>query len=102
MAATALQFIARSYREDEDYLCLGASEPKSRSIDVELHTVDLKWHIKVTFEGLLHSPDAHYLPKAKIKREKDPQELCTQICFGSIPLLHDTVTEVIITLSETT
>ncbi|KAK3933763.1 protein kinase [Diplogelasinospora grovesii] len=95
-----LQFVARSYREDEGYLCQGTSEPESRSIDVELHTVDLKWHIKVTFEGLLQSSYPRCLPKTKPKRKKDLQELCAQICFGNVPLLNDTVTEVVITLAS--
>jgi len=94
-----LQLTPRSYHEDENYLCLGTSEPDSRSIGAELHTVDSKWHIKITFEGLLQPPGAHCLPKKRSERREDFQALCAQVCFGSIPLLDDTVTEVVITLA---
>lgn len=96
----ALHFVPRSYREHEGYLCRGTNEPKSRSIDVVWGTMNSKWHIKVTFEGFLQSRDAARVPKAKLKRKRDLQELCAQIIFDEIALLRDTVTEVVIYVSE--
>ncbi|KAI1288768.1 hypothetical protein F5Y03DRAFT_379244 [Xylaria venustula] len=54
-----------------------------------------KWHVKITFKGVLQSDDIKPL---ELHRKKDFEKLCRSIDIESLSpsLLHDTVTEIIL------
>jgi serine/threonine protein kinase len=60
------------------------------------HFSYLKWHVKVTFQGTLQSARTATFARVT-KRREDLKNLCLCIDFGRIPLLDDTVTELIVT-----
>ncbi|KAI1115606.1 kinase-like domain-containing protein [Nemania sp. NC0429] len=49
-----------------------------------------QWHVKVTFQGILESISSW------LQRKNDLENLCSLIDFDRLPLLHDTVTELIL------
>ncbi|GIK07169.1 hypothetical protein Aspvir_002825 [Aspergillus viridinutans] len=89
---TSIEFI--SYTENEDYLAEGKPEPNIRSQTLIYHSGDSKWWIKVTFKG----ETSHGLQQKTSKRErrKEFQSFLQHIDYSSLPLLDDTVTEVLL------
>lgn len=88
----------KSYQEDEDYLSQQQPEPNSRSQTLIFHRNGNKWWIKVTVKGAVTSAlDTKQLPKStKRKRRKKFEDFVRLISFESLPLLQDTVTEIIL------
>ncbi|KAG2418663.1 hypothetical protein HFD88_001764 [Aspergillus terreus] len=97
MSPTRIEF--KSYCEDENYLVEGKPEPSSRSQYLIYHSKDSRWWVNVTFKGelcrILASPTAESRP-SKRERRKMYQNIVNLIDYASLPLLDDTVTEVIL------
>lgn len=66
-----------------------------------LHSLDRKWHVKLTFQGVLRSVKDYAFAKVE-KRLEDLENLCLCIDFESTPLLDDTVTELLLTREHDT
>ncbi|GES62755.1 serine/threonine protein kinase [Aspergillus terreus] len=97
MSPTRIEF--KSYCEDEDYLVEGKPEPTSRSQYLIYHSTDSRWWVKVTFRGELHRILASSTTESrpsKRERRKMYQNIVNLIDYASLPLLDDTVTEVIL------
>lgn len=97
MSPTRIEF--KSYCEDEDYLVEGKPEPSSRSQYLIYHSKDSRWWVKVTFKGelcrILASSTTESRP-SKRERRKTYQNIIKLIDYASLPLLDDTVTELIL------
>ncbi|RDW70897.1 uncharacterized protein DSM5745_08408 [Aspergillus mulundensis] len=100
---TALEF--KSYDEDQAYLASENPEPHSRSSTVIYYDYNRsatsprtsKWWVKVTFRGYV------YGQKVPIhQRQRELENFVQCIDFSSIPLLDDTVTEVLLDDPSTT
>ncbi|RHZ55097.1 hypothetical protein CDV55_105473 [Aspergillus turcosus] len=92
MGSRRIELIPNTYTEDEGYLCNGSPEPTKRSEDVQLWHNRLRWRVKVTFKGC----NGITSRKNKAKRRASLEALIFLIDFDSIPLINDTVTELII------
>ncbi|KAJ6103798.1 hypothetical protein N7486_004020 [Penicillium sp. IBT 16267x] len=98
-ACCAPSFELKAYHEDEGHLAQGKSEPSIRSQTFILHLSDQKWWIKVTFTG-----DFAYTirkvttirSRRKRERREEYQDFIKLIDYRSLPLLKDTVTEVLL------
>ncbi|KAJ5728771.1 uncharacterized protein N7483_003279 [Penicillium malachiteum] len=85
-------FELKAYHEDEDHLTQGKPEPSIRSQTFIYHLSGEKWWIKVTFRG-----DFPYSrSRRKRERRQEYQEFIKLIDYRSLPLLKDTVTEVLL------
>jgi hypothetical protein len=83
LASWSICFPPKAYKEETEGK---GSEPKKRWLNFVLHSLDRKWHVKLTFQGILQS--AHTNTFAKMpKRRKDLENLCLCIDFKSIQLL---------------
>ncbi|KXG54429.1 uncharacterized protein PGRI_075730 [Penicillium griseofulvum] len=94
----------QSYSENQDYLVQGTPETSSRSQTLVYRSGDCEWWIKVTFVGLfsraLHASEKRSISKREL-REKY-QAFVKLIQYNSLPLLDDTVTEVILEIAPET
>ena len=103
MAAQNVIFLQGQYTESEDHLCHGHPEPHARHQRLLIIVGDSKWHVKVTFRSSAIQKQRRWSPfvgspsKIKSERRREFQDLIQCIDFRRIALLHDTVTEVIIT-----
>ncbi|KAH6630655.1 hypothetical protein B0J18DRAFT_107774 [Chaetomium sp. MPI-SDFR-AT-0129] len=87
-----IEFLPRTYESD-------SASGNKRWIKLILRSAHSKWHIKFTFSGSTIW-DGTRLPIVKgMKRRNDLRDLCHCIDFRRIPLLDDTVTEVIVSLN---
>ncbi|CAP79767.1 hypothetical protein EN45_086540 [Penicillium chrysogenum] len=89
----------KSYHEDTDFLAQGKPEPDIRSQTFIYHLSDQCWWIKVTFTGEFPYNFNKASPtKIRRKRERREgyQEFIQLIDYRSLPLLKDTVTEVLL------
>ncbi|KAJ5467087.1 kinase domain protein [Penicillium sp. IBT 31633x] len=89
----------KSYGEDNDYQAEGKPETYRRSLNLIYRFQDQKWWIKVTFKGAIHIYPHDVKPeqiKSKRERRKEFQDFVKLIDFQLLPLLDDTVTEVIL------
>ncbi|KAJ5088669.1 hypothetical protein N7456_012285 [Penicillium angulare] len=85
-------FELEAYHEDQDHLVHGKPEPDLRSQTFIYHLPDEKWWIKVTFKG------SFPFSKSTRKRERREKyrEFIKLIDYRSLPLLKDTVAEVLL------
>lgn len=86
---TSIQF--KSYGENEDYLAQGKPEPSIRWQTLILSSNNSRWWIKVTFRGEIGST-----PDGTQNRRNDLQDFASIIDYSSLPLLDNTVTELIL------
>lgn len=92
MDSRRIELIPNTYTEDDGYLCNGSPEPTKRSEDVQLWHNRLRWRVKVTFKGC----NGITSRKNKAKRRASLEALIFLIDFDSIPLINDTVTELVV------
>ncbi|KAJ5471836.1 kinase-like protein [Penicillium diatomitis] len=86
-----LQIRSNTYKEDQEYRA-DDSEPCERSENIIFHADGLKWHVKVTFKAKIGIEKRCGL---RMRREK-LDALIRLIDFRSVPLLPDTVSELVI------
>ncbi|KAK2786890.1 hypothetical protein FQN52_007634 [Onygenales sp. PD_12] len=88
----------KSYSENQDYLAQGKTEPSSRSQTLIYYAEDQRWWIKVTLLGTIANilDNAEIQHASKRQRRTLYQSFVTQISYDSLPLLPDTVTEIIL------
>ncbi|GAB1207875.1 hypothetical protein APSETT445_006610 [Aspergillus pseudonomiae] len=88
----------KQYFESQDHLVRGTPEPSSRSQALIYRFKDHKWWIKVTFLGTLYQSSeteaAQKIPKRERRREY--QEFVNRINYRTLPLLDDTVSELVL------
>ena len=88
----------KQYFESHDHLVRGTPEPSSRSQALIYRFKDHKWWIKVTFLGTLYQSSeteaAQKIPKRERRREY--QEFVNRINYRTLPLLDDTVSELVL------
>jgi hypothetical protein len=88
----------QSYSENQDYLAQGKPEPSSRSQTLVYRLGDCEWWIKVTFVGTISRALNASEKQSRSKRElrEKYQDFVKLIQYNSLPLLDNTVTEVIL------
>ncbi|KAH8433400.1 uncharacterized protein LDX57_011034 [Aspergillus melleus] len=88
----------KSYSENQDLLAQGGTEPSSRSQTLICSVNDNRWWIKVTLLGTITNflDNADIQQTSKRQRRIFYQHFVTQINYESLPLLSDTVTEIIL------
>ncbi|RJE19309.1 Protein kinase domain-containing protein [Aspergillus sclerotialis] len=91
MDSQRVELVRNSYKEDKAYR-RDDSEPCERSQGIIFRQNSLNWHIKVTFRG--HNGIRTW--KNKLARKKALERLIFLIDFSSLPLLGDTVTELVV------
>lgn len=88
----------KEYSESQDHLVAGTPEPNSCPQTLIYHFEDRQWWIKVTFLGTLFQTDEtepiHKI--AKRERRKEYQEFANLINYRTLPLLDDTVSELLL------
>ncbi|EAW20354.1 protein kinase family protein [Aspergillus fischeri NRRL 181] len=84
----------RSYSENDAYLTEGKPEPNVRSQMLIYHSDNSKWWVKVTFKGEISQGLEQRTPKRERRREF--QNFVKDVDYSSLPLLDDTVTEVLL------
>ncbi|KAI3055358.1 hypothetical protein CBS147353_11338 [Aspergillus niger] len=96
-------FEFKSYTENEDFLVEGKPEPSSRSQTLIVRLANLSWWVKVTLRGetlrVTERQATEQVGKQKTlkrQRRKEYQDFISLIDFRSLPLLDDTVSEVIL------
>ncbi|KAL2862642.1 uncharacterized protein BJX67DRAFT_375148 [Aspergillus lucknowensis] len=96
MSSSAVELT--SYPEDQDYLVHGTPERSSRSQTLIYHTEGNLWWVKVTPIGTIASilDDAEKQPASKREQRKLFQSFVARIKYKLLPLLADTMTEVIL------
>ncbi|EEP77974.1 predicted protein [Uncinocarpus reesii 1704] len=94
MELRSVEFVRRTYQEDESYRCVGGSQPSRCSLNAIDRSGHNKWHIKVSSRWMPDQPK-----KRKPERRLEFEAFISHIDFDSLPpLLHDTVTEIGLTL----
>ncbi|KAK5637549.1 hypothetical protein RRF57_013264 [Xylaria bambusicola] len=91
--SSTLNVIPRSYKDDISESCDENRHVVEFSLRVLYNASQSKWHVKVTFRGVLQSSD---IRSAWLQRKRDLVQLCQMLELGSLPLLDNTVTEVIL------
>lgn len=86
-----IQILPKTYKEDQGYRA-DDSEPCERSENIVFHADGLKWHVKVNFRAKIGITKRSGL----LRRRKKLEALICLIDFRSVPLLPDTVTELVI------
>ncbi|KKZ66545.1 hypothetical protein EMCG_07659 [[Emmonsia] crescens] len=88
----------KSYSENQDYLAQGNTEPSSCSQTLIYYVEDKRWWIKVTLLGTIGNilDNAEIQQVSKRQRRTLYQNFVTRISYKSLPLLPDTVTEIIL------
>ncbi|OAX83226.1 serine/threonine protein kinase [Emergomyces africanus] len=89
----------KSYSEKVDYSAEGKPEPNVRSQTLIYRPNDSQWWIKVTFRGDVYSTLKEPIVKhktSKKERRNEFQAFVRLIDYGSLPLLDDTVTELVL------
>lgn len=104
MTSVRIDFIPRTYDEDEYFRCVGDPEPYVRWHDILFHSHFSSWRIKIalnimTFAPLSQDkssyPDFFKTPITnKLKRCKEFQAFISFINFDNLPLVDNTVTRV--------
>lgn len=89
-SSSDVELLDETYKEDQTYQYVN-SEPFTRSENIAFHQDSLKWHVKVTFRG----QNGIKTRKKRLARRKALEALISLIDFSPIPLLADTVTEII-------
>jgi hypothetical protein len=89
-----IRFTPKTYKEETEEK---GTEPKTRGLNLVLHSPDRKWHVKLTFQGKLQSAQSKSFAKVT-KRRTDLENLLLCIDFDPTQLLADTVTELLLTL----
>ncbi|KAH8586633.1 kinase-like domain-containing protein [Bisporella sp. PMI_857] len=98
LSSWSICFAPKTYGEETEGRGL---EPKKRWLTFVLDSFDRKWHVKLTFQGILQLPQNNTFAKVT-KRRKDLENLCLCIDFQAIQLLNDTVTELLLTREHDT
>jgi hypothetical protein len=94
----SIYFSTKTYKEETEGK---GSQPKKRGLNFVLDSLNRKWHIKLTFQGVLHTSPNNTFAKVT-KRRKDLENLCLCIDYQSTKLLDDTVTELVLTREHNT
>lgn len=91
-----------SYHESEEHAVWNEPEPRSRSQNLKFRAYGCVWWVRVTFLGTTYhlSKTGNAGKKKKLERRKEFQEFVKSINYHPLPLLDDTVTEVVLTLSS--
>ncbi|KAJ2895016.1 hypothetical protein MKZ38_006993 [Zalerion maritima] len=92
-----IDFTRRSYKEE---ILKRGTEPHKRSLKFILRLSRSKWQVTVTFHGKLQSARTATTFAKVAKRREDLKNVCFCIDFGRIPLLDDTVTELIVSCNR--
>jgi hypothetical protein len=88
-----IHFTLKTYKEETEGK---GTEPKTRGLNLILHSRNCKWHIKLTFQGKHQSAQSRTFTKVT-KRRKDLENLFLYIDLDPIQLLTNTVTELLLT-----
>lgn len=91
-----IHFTPKTYKEETEGK---GTEPKTRGLNLVLHSPNHKWHVKLTFQGKLQSAQSRTFAKVT-KRRKDLENLFLCIDFDPTELLADTVTELLLTRQQ--
>ena len=94
-----IEFIPRTYGEDESYLCTGEPEPHVRWQEILFHSQNLSWRVKVVYHS--QNPSGYSIENRWMRR-KEFQDFVSIIKFEELPLLDNTVTLVELGLAMTT
>jgi hypothetical protein len=89
----------KSYIENEDFLVEVKAEPSSRSQVLIFRLKNLSWWVKITLRGEVLCITEEQVGKrntSKRQRRKEYQDFIRRIDLESLPLLDDTVSEVIL------
>ncbi|GAB1311791.1 hypothetical protein MFIFM68171_02001 [Madurella fahalii] len=86
-----IEFLPRTYSAD-------SARGKKRWIKLILRSSRSQWHLKFTFSGTSVQDGTRPIVAKGMKRRNDLRDLCRCVDFRQIPLLDDTVTEVILSL----
>lgn len=86
-----VQILPRTYKEDQGYRA-DDSEPCERSENIIFHADGSKWHVRVSFKAKIGITTRNGL----LRRRKKLEALICLIDFRSLPLLPDTVSELVI------
>ncbi|KAI0399025.1 kinase-like domain-containing protein [Xylaria palmicola] len=92
----AISAIPQSYQDDDASMGSDERQPYRRIKCSQRYLFTdppSQWHVKITFEGVFPSSD---LNSTWLQRKKDFEQLCRSLNFGSLSLLNDTVTEIIL------
>ncbi|KAI1358876.1 kinase-like domain-containing protein [Xylaria arbuscula] len=92
MRSSTLNVVPRSYEDDILERC-DEGQLVEFSLRVLFNVSQSRWHVKVTFRGMLQSSD---IQSTWLQRKRDLTQLCHMLELGSLPLLDDTVTEVLL------
>ncbi|KAL4915063.1 kinase domain protein [Aspergillus aurantiobrunneus] len=86
------------YSENQDFIVQGETEPSSRSQTLIYYVEDKRWWIKVTLLGTIANllDNGQIQQASKRQRRMLFQDLVRQINYESLPLIADTVTEIIL------
>lgn len=98
LASWSIYFSPKTYKEVTEER---GSEPKKRWLNFVVDSLDRKWHVKLTFQGVLQSAQNNTFAKVT-KRRKDLENLCLCIDFQATQLLDNTVTELLLTREHDT
>ncbi|KAI0410515.1 kinase-like domain-containing protein [Xylaria grammica] len=89
-----ISVIRQSY---SDNILRGPYDEATRDIQCSLRFLvradGSKWHIKITFRGTLPSRD---VKPSELHRKRDFDKLCRSLDIGSLSLINDTVTEIVL------
>ncbi|KAL1959744.1 hypothetical protein VTO42DRAFT_1330 [Malbranchea cinnamomea] len=91
-----------SFHEDEDYFVFCEPEPRKCSQTLRVRSHDLVWWVRVTFTGGVLQLKARGDCKKQKKSERRNvfQQFIQSIDYRSFSLLNDTVTEIVLQLSQ--
>lgn len=90
-----------SYHESTDHLAEDEAEPRSRSQTLKFRANGCVWCVRVTFLGTINhlSKDGRDAEKEISERHKEFETFVKSINYHPLPLLDDTVTEMVLKLS---
>lgn len=96
MSTTHLEL--KSYSENQDFLAQGKTEPNSRSQTLVYYTKNSRWWIKVTLIGSIANllDNGQTQQASRCQRRVLFQDLVRRINYEPLPLIADTVTELIL------
>ncbi|CAI6342319.1 unnamed protein product [Periconia digitata] len=97
----AIEADPTDYHEQEDFKCRGDPEPHIRSQNLLYRSDSYRWHIRFTFKGtIIREGDPSIFQDEQMNRKtrgRQLRDLAQHVQFGHLPLIDDTVTEVVFT-----
>lgn len=98
-----IEFLLRTYNEDESHLCVGDPEPYMRWLNIVYRSQSSSWHIKVIFIIKPLSECPIFLNNSinhKLKRRQEFQTFVSYIDYECFSLFDNTVTEIELTFES--